>query len=509
MGCLNLACISCRATNPLKKVLDTNVVAPWVECWIEGNNGKISVGNRSSPPDNTAIIKSFQFGLSNGLGCNIEIFDTAGGNFVKFFKQVTHGGLDSIKKYTLKVRWGWQKKDCGGQVAGYSTVEGSCFPNGQDEVLQSCTHTLVIRNVTVNYSAGGFKFILEGTDTIQDLFEGRSGRTIGSASNPVNLVPAVKKFLAQYGLQALFISIDDKNNYSNIKWKVDTPGGDPDQGPRCDGLAWQANGRNAIETVMNWVFSALPNTQNKGIQVFYSDLRGQPTLIFLEATSLPDCNKFFNSTKWNMGTYIVNGGSCTPVISFTPNIKWSAAMAGLAAMSSGGAGGGPVQSGASNLPGCLAVPDYINIGFENIIPSITQPIYWFLLDHAQQIQKRILVHRHANINWSPITAELKIQGDPAYNDPVLMRAKYISVVVMNPYYVAGSGTDLKWQQLAGAECNPILSNKNWMLIGQNGGGVMHDIRDGSYTTTLKLTLPAPGITIPVDAPLGGDNSCPT
>jgi hypothetical protein len=34
-------------------------------------------------------------------------------------------------------------------------------------------------------------------------------------------------------------------------------------------------------------------------------------------------------------------------------------------------------------------------------------------------------------------------------------------------------------------------------------GVDHQINPGSYYTTLKLKLPAPGVDLPFDAPLGG------
>lgn len=491
MGCTSLACINEKYVSLIKKPIDTNILAPWVECWIDNIDGKpakrITVGNKSNPPNNTAVIKSFQFGSSNGCGCNIEIFDEEGGNFVRFFNKMTIGGNDIKGKYVLGFRWGWQKKDCDGTTSGF---EQKCCP-GQGESLASCPHTLLVTNITVRYARNGYHFIVEGSDVINNLQEIKSTGSQGSSKNQVYLVEAVKKLFEPYNVDVKFWKISEGCNAPTNMIFVENG----ENGPKSIGTAYQGSGRPVLEVALNWVFSALPANPNTGIQVFFDSTQVRPTLVFLEADTSDlaiGCN-IFKNTRYSLGTYIVGGGSCSPVIEFTPNIKWSAAMAYYNTIASVDSAGGPTRQSGPSLD-CGRIGDvYKGAGASASTTTKTMDIYrdW---ERAQlEAVKKIKTHGRANINWSAIKADLKIQGDPSFSNPVLWMGKFVSIVVMNPYHLGGSNNSPQWQYLAGEPCNRVLSNKNWMINGGGGGGVFHDIREGSYTTTLKLVLAAPGM----------------
>ena len=100
-----------------------------------------------------------------------------------------------------------------------------------------------------------------------------------------------------------------------------------------------------------------------------------------------------------------------------------------------------------------------------------------------------------------IKGELKIIGDPTFNNPVFLTGKWVSIVVIDPYYIAGmdAGGAASCEWLSKPNCNSVLSNKRWMILGAD-----HQIQSGSYVTTLNVQLLTPNINIPADSDLGGD-----
>jgi hypothetical protein len=110
-------------------------------------------------------------------------------------------------------------------------------------------------------------------------------------------------------------------------------------------------------------------------------------------------------------------------------------------------------------------------------------------------------HLKAGIPSGGITAELRILGDPRqpFCEDGLKRP--VSIVAINPFHIqqnvnAGCG---EWLAIPG--CNEILSNKQWLV-----NGINHSIKEGNYTTTLKLFLAAPGNQQGKNEPLGGSGS---
>jgi hypothetical protein len=97
-----------------------------------------------------------------------------------------------------------------------------------------------------------------------------------------------------------------------------------------------------------------------------------------------------------------------------------------------------------------------------------------------------------------VEAELLIQGNPYLDDPLALCAgAECSIIVINPFmFKKQSAGCSEW--IADPPMNAFLSNKHWLIQ-----GVSHEIKEGSFTTTLKVWLASPGVDINYDASLGG------
>jgi hypothetical protein len=129
----------------------------------------------------------------------------------------------------------------------------------------------------------------------------------------------------------------------------------------------------------------------------------------------------------------------------------------------------------------------------------------------------------ANTVLNSIEAELRVQGDPSdwLCSPVKGYARNLAILVMNTFFLNAdpNGGDCpvwsnvlqqlnKQNNLYNTTCNEILSNRNWFITGAE-----HQIREGSYTTSIKVALYTPGVEASAGQPpastpepvlLGGD-----
>lgn len=200
--------------------------------------------------------------------------------------------------------------------------------------------------------------------------------------------------------------------------------------------------------------------------------------------------------------------NCSNVISFNPNINWPT---GFAAMAQGGLAGATQNSEGkkkdNERPKGCAPQGGSKAGIMQSIPHSRQGTDYYGTDkNTEQSEKGQMAHNKANINREgiqPIEAELRIQGHPGHKfvDAWDIHAAYAAIVVINPFTLAGPWWDGcgDWQVLADSGCNTVLSNKYWKVMGVN-----HQIKEGSYVTTLKCILPVPGVDISAGQPLGGD-----
>ena len=466
--------------------------APFVELKLNVSGEIITVGNNSRPQgDNTAVITSLEYGASEGVGVVIEIFDEEGGNFTKSF-QALNKSLNNIKEdiSKLELDFGWiVEKKCGGEsVQKFSVVTVNKFP----------INLLPIK-MNVVYEGGKIKYTLEANDLQSRISEVRQECNIGTEDNKVSLKEAIKKFMKQ-NLPPPVLNVEFLKKDGKTEWEFKNSDGGPD-GPKS---VWGSCQQNKLATIRRWI-APYTTKDNKGIVLQWKGLEDgkKPkeggTIILMEDPS-PD-SKQNNLCKSNIGTYIVNGGKSSPVLSFNPQVNWSFASSGSSGASQAGASAAGKKAGKScqedkNDKGGTA--STMSTGGQDNNRSPDQ--------QATATARANAAHEKAAASREILTsieAELKIIGDPKYIFPLLWKDKNLSLIVINPFHLRTQNLFLRdvgcpeW--LSQPACNPVFSNKNWQIQGVN-----HQIKGGSYVTILKLMLAAPNVELSRDSTLGGD-----
>jgi hypothetical protein len=477
-------CLSTYLCNDIKLPPKGAVYAPYIKVTIN-NEVLLMSGNESSPPGNNhAIITSFQYGASSGTGgagCVIEAVDEGGIAYRKIAdainKDITQAN-NEVKKFNLE--FGWQITYCNGITSKVTNQQGG----GNGKPIR-----LLPIKINTNFDGGLIKFTLE----CLDLFAARSAdnrleKNIGSEDGKVSLKVA---------LEQLFQSKDPK--FTSVKLQ------------RADGSDFVFNndygGPNGYWSVHNvdqetnvgcarkWINKTLTDNQ-KGILIMYDQEDGGVVLMEEPDYKDKDC---CGSGKPNLGTYIVNGGNESPVISFNPSFEW---------ILSSNSGSGGVASGASSSDGgedkvkSKEEKGIQNTGVQtNYLSSNNKFHHETPDDHSSKTNKTHTKHNNATKPFeirSNIEAELKIIGDPInFINPRLFTGRWVSIIVINPHYISKDSSEGGCSWLVESNCNQILSNKKWLLK-----GVDHQITSGSYVTTLKVYLTAPGINKPASEGIG-------
>jgi hypothetical protein len=471
--------------------------APFVELNLIVSGEKITVGNQSRPNGkNTAIINSMEYGASEGLGCTIEIIDEEGGNFTKSFDALNKGLGDLSSDITgFELDFGWiVEKKCHGvsNIQKFSVVTKNKYP----------INLLPIK-MNVVYEGGKIKYTLEAQDMISRVGETRQECNIGRDDAKVPLKEAIRVFMKQH-LPPPMLNVEFRKHgvEDADAWNFAKSDGGP-AGPRN---VWGSCQQNKLATLRRWI-SSFRTENNKGIILQWKGKEGDNpsreggTVILLEDPTPDRCQQTFDLCANNIATYIVGGSNKSPVLSFNPSVNWSFTSSGGAGGStSPGSGKATKQDGKT---GCSGDNTKDSAGIQ------TGPTSGSSLDNCVAPDKQSAqnassntTHQEANAAremLSPIEAELKIIGDPLYVYPIEFITKQISLLVINPFHLRAAGSNGCPEWLAEPICNPIFSNKGWHIMGVN-----HQIRQGSYVTTLKLMLPVPNVQLPPESPLGGD-----
>lgn len=487
MNCLS-GCVTRYQTNQLITPIDTNSLAPFVKIRFFGGQGvEMTVGNESIKEfDNTAVIKGFSYGTSNGVVCKVEIFDEQGGSFVQFANRLSKCIENASSDYSMLASWGWITSNCDGSSTLISSPEARLLP----------------LNLEVDFSEGRIKYIVTGVDLMQLVFASRAHPILGqSGGGGITLKEALIKLFGdnEPKVRVKFLRKNPDNTIADKEWDFDN----------AVRNSWPSDGQNKLSTARKWIRPFLTDNK-KGCFATWSNVgvdAAEPTIIFWEDV-IPACNETVQSDLFSIGTFIVNGGECSSVISFNPNINWAAA---FSAFSTGGSSNAPfdgkaiVKNNKQDSNGC------INPGNETGLntPATTSPQSRDAFgpkEAASQGSQNADKNMRANMLYTPgmnaITADLRIQGnpDPKFVDVRLLVGMTASVVVINPFHILGTGNDNCGDWLAYPDCNEVLSNRRWLILGCN-----HEIKEGSYTTTLNLVIQTPGIHLAGDSTLGGDS----
>ena len=483
--------------------------APFVKLTLNTKEGKeiLTVGNRSRSPDHTAIIKRMQFGTSEGMGCTIEIFDEKGGDFERAFQALNkslHESTKDFQRLTLDFGWIVEKEGsiCGELTKGFELVSISNYA-AVDGKLGGSEICLIPQMVKVAYEQGKIKYTLTCTDAAPLLAQARVECNLGTDKNKVDLKQAIRKLLKEKApgplLDVKFLDSKGKEN-PGLVFKESDGGAN---GPKS---VWESGQQDKLSAIRRWI-SPLRTSNDKGIIMYWDGKKesgdSAGTIIIQEDPGPDLCGNGMDNLN-SFGTYIVNGGSSSPVLSFNPSVNWNFG---------GVAKDGGVQSSVSGKqakmegeqkPGCA---DKRDKGGRTTYPASQGSwMFWRAAENqADESVKAEAAHQAANSRMEglqPIEAELRIIGDPRYCFPKQMIGSTVSLIVINPYHLeANTRSNGCADWLAKPLANPVFSNKYWMIV-----GIDHQIQEGSFVTTLKIQLNTPGITLNPDVPLGGSGS---
>lgn len=480
-------CVSDYYCGGLRRIIDAEVVGPWVRIRIFGNNNtEITVGNESGPKisggidrGHTACISNFQYGNTDGAGIRVEIVDEEGGSFEQFFNNIIKDMKDTNNNYKIEASWGWVGNRCYGETPAVLATT-------------SRPHYFMITQLNIRFEQT-MKFIFEGIDLLALTFDSsRNEKTFGSDEHPISLKEAINQLLTTNNPKIPVVKYLNKDTNPRTHdgsdmwtWK-DNPMG-----------VWHADQQNMLSVIKKWIRGYTTNN-DKGVYLSWDDTSPQPAIVLWE-DGMGKCDTIDKECLLfrNIGMFIVNGGECSNVISFKEEVHWN-----LAAVNHRGGFMDNKTSTRSFKQQDGTECDFNDFDEENqgaglatnnVIPAHHHRTY------GKDSPEKFRLHdsRHSRvatqISHPGMTAQLTIQGDPTLDDPILLNFASASIVYINPFHLHNSGQDgcPDWVSnqdagtiLASSSCNKIISNHNWIVE-----GVSHEIQLGAYTTTLKLRLP--------------------
>lgn len=467
--------------------------APWVWISIGDGDEKITVGNKSfNPNPHTACIKSFEAGWIDNNQMVVEIMDEAGGRFGAL--------LDSVQKCTNEVgvnvkvtfQFGWILATC----------------QGPPRVIGSDIFEAVIVELETSYSEGKMKHKLKcGTINGSDEFM-RINTTRGEDDKKITLEQAIENICALPPATRVRYCELQSGELKDVKFKWKNF---PKGGPLGN---WQADQQNRLSAITKWLapYRIDDGTKwGKGIVIVREPKK--PDQLILLQDPLPNpgdsesCGNNVSAQEGSFGTYIVNGGKCSSVIEFTPSFNWIRA---VGSFSSGGGTSGPAKTNNNFIKNVKPENQQLDHGESAGMQqetTITQQA-WDAYGPANaydETMKSEMAHvkagRVTSVGTGGVQADLRIIGDPRPQFCSVAACRNISIVAINPFHIQGASNNGCGDWLAVPQCNETLSNNMWMVVGIN-----HAIKEGSYITTLKVTLAQPGIDAGKNSPLGGEGA---
>lgn len=442
-----------------------SVYAPFITAELTDGSRKISVGNKSNN-DGSACIQSFNYGASDGFQATLEIVDDQGGDFAAFFCKILNDDPDARQFCPIKIKWGWiLAKD-----------DGTIIFN--DDLLTNW-HYFMILDVNIKLEAK-MKFILNCTDALQSNFETRNKHPYGTSEQKIPLKEAINLLCKDSVPPIKTVKYVKKNADGKIdlnsNWEFDGPNGIKD--------SWKPEGNHTLDVIWNWIKDF--RTENKKGIVIKSVSNLPETNIYLVESDV-EKEKENNQSSNSQRTYLVNGGDCSNVLSFTPDIRIP-----FSNISYSGGSIDNTQGTILETPG--KNEENKKLGQQTINQVSNNAKNCYGTDAGRMILESDKSHQRENSytsTYQPISAELKLVGDPKLDNVIELISSFVNIIVINPFSIIQVGDFNDWRingALAGSACNDILSSSSWMIL-----GVAHDIRNGIFTTVLKVTLPIPVI----------------
>jgi hypothetical protein len=221
--------------------------------------------------------------------------------------------------------------------------------------------------------------------------------------------------------------------------------------------------------------------------------------IFYDTFDLIRCDKLEKITKLvycidveDHHNFITHSGvvhNCSPVIAFNPVVRWHF----LLGLKAGGVSV-PITGKMSKQTEGLVRTECNIVGARSAVTQNNPgaPVVGTINNPGPQTAEARVLHTAGNLMVHAIEAELRVQGDPSpwLCSPIAGFGRCIGIIFINPFFLredALEGNCPAFKQTTTSVCNNFLTNKGWFIK-----GVEHQIKEGSYITTIKVVLPAPG-----------------
>ena len=490
-------CLATYAVCTPKLPEEGHTLGPWVAVRFINGGSIITVGNESSPQNaHNAVIKSFDFGRSDGWTCKVVIQDQIGSSLIQFMenmlKDARCASPDSLR---MEVQFGWVKSGC---TTPIPTAKSHCY----------CMYPEAIETAFDN---GQFTFEVTGRDLIHAMLEQRGDKIYGQdGDNGMPLTQAIQTMMNDQELKPTISSVQfcryEGGKCVTPKFKDCNC----EEGPKGK---WEMLNRTKIDTAREWLKNHRSD-RDKGWKCAYQSTSCSDASIVFWEDSKPNCGEGKNWSSNCLGFYIVNGGKSSSVIEFNPRIKWD--FARLTSQGGQAANQQPQMNDDGKSDGrwdCQTLNrDAITSGGSQttVTPNeVLQETHGKNAEkEGQKSQDKAI--RAEKIFHDNIEADLVIIGDPTMVNPALAPWAFnVSIAFVNPFHLIGristvnsditTGGCGEW--LALPTCNEVLSNRAWIVK-----SVGHSIREGQYTTTLGLFLTTPGDDTEVGTPIGGPGS---
>lgn len=459
--------------NPISYLEDAHVMSPYVRVFFLNGSSSLTVGNNSSPAfGNTAAIKSFNFSISDGLAVKFEIIDEQGSEFHKFAEKLNKCLGNTIQDYQMAFQFGWIPANC----------DNSIMPLISSPVLVAQPHAM-----DTSFENGKIRFTIHGNECAEASEQTKPITTYGSedVGGKMHIKDAIRKLCRETDpkFDVEFRRLEKDGTINEWHFKED---------PKDKVIigSWKTDGQGKLSSIMKWI-EPFKTDRDKGVYFTWAILPEEkpPKLIIME-DRLDNCD-VKASDDGPLMTYIVNGGKCSRVTSFSPTINWQFLRAAEVAKSGGTGGTGTGESVITEkecpnevIEGVICNSPETGLAKSVTESSTTLDIYGPSRARKETSESSAEHQKAIQHLESVVSVDMQIQGDPRREFCVPgVNGQYIAVIVVNPFNIVGSGNNNCGTWLATPGCNSILSSKKWLIL-----GAVHDIREGSYVTTLNLNL---------------------
>lgn len=465
------------------------VFTPWVD--VRLGNARVTTGNGQTDSNRDAVISNFEYGFelgTKGFGADFEITDSTGKASIDLIENLNKTVATALEsRQNVSFDFGWIVRNTN-NTSRFDTVS-SRFGRRINGIVNKLEQAYDGKMIKVKFSVVGIEFF---DITPHDLVIGGDPTKEGDEP-PVYLTDAIRRLLLEINPKYPSVKFLDKAG-KELEFET-TNNTDKKKGPKN---RWSCNGATKIESVRNWL-NGVRSKDKRGLLIITDTDSGG---IIIKEDPIDRTSKDQDyGCNLHVGTFVVNGGNCSPVLSFSPTLNF------LNVSQPGPVQAAPGASSAAGQPhdGQKKINEQNKQSFgqgsnttisENMNTQTAPEDQAKATTDAHEAQVR---SNAPNEVPGAIEADLKIIGNPYYGNILNnLAAATVSVVFLNPFHLERKNNLTTWYGLTESNCHKVLSNKQWFVKGVN-----HQIQSGTYVTNLKLSLPAPNIELQYDQPYGG------